>query len=68
MSAVDLSATRTQISILIDEITATTRELLARGVDPGHAVDKRQALMIVKQIIEKAYQAPPSPQQEKLEL
>lgn len=50
---------RKRISVLIEEITVTTRELLAKGVDPGHAIDKRQALTIVKWITERAY----SPQQ-----
>lgn len=48
---------RNRISVLIDEITATTRELLARGVDPGYAIDKRESLKLVKRITEQAYRA-----------
>ena len=51
----ELDESRKTISVLIDEITATTLELLQKGVDPGHAVDKREAIMIVNGIIEKAY-------------
>lgn len=48
---------RNRISVLVDEITATTRELLAKGVDPGHAIDKRESLKLVKRITEQAYRA-----------
>lgn len=51
----DLEERRKRMSILIDEITATTRALLAVGVDPGHSTDKRDALAIVKRITEKAH-------------
>lgn len=51
----ELDTTRNRLSVLIDEITATTRALLAVGVDPGHSADKRDALAIVKRITEKAH-------------
>lgn len=48
---------RNRISVLVDEITATTRDLLAGGVDPGHAIDKRESLKLAKRITEQAYRA-----------
>lgn len=46
---------RKQISILINEITATTMVLLSNGGNPGHSVEKAEALAIIKRITEKAH-------------
>lgn len=52
---INLDECRARISTLIGEITATTRALETNGVDPGHVIDKREALVIVKRIIDKAH-------------
>lgn len=51
---IDLDERRNRISVLLDEITVTTRAVLAAGGNPGHRQDQCEALAIVKRITEKA--------------
>lgn len=52
---IDINETRARISNLLDEIVAGSSALQARGVDPGHARDRREAEVIVKRVTERAY-------------
>ena len=49
-----LNGRRARLRALIDEMTATTRALRSRGIEPGQKED-REALVIVNRMIERAY-------------